>query len=164
MNICWKFELNLNISDFIVIHQICLSLTHLIKFTLGQAVTPSACDDVHCVTSWQFETHRCRHCCTRVYQIRVTQHQMPKNSDDDPGCCDARAWQSVCCFGLERYKISVFLTCLQCSDHAVSASLSAWQADATPHHDMLSHWMTWEKVRVYVCVHACTRQCVFIKL
>lgn len=149
MNICWKFKWNLNICDVTVIPQICLSLTHLIKFALGQEVTPSACEDVHCVTSWQFETHRRRRCFT----VRCL-----KNSDDDPGCCAARARQSVCCFGLERYKISVFLTCLQWSDHAVSASLSAWQADATLHHDMLSHWRTWEEVRACVCV------CVFIKL
>lgn len=81
----------------------------------------------------------------------------PNNKVDGPECCTACALWAVCCCGLERYKISVFLPCLQRSDHAVSAGLSAWQADATLHHNTLSR--TWEEVCLCVClcVHTARR-------
>lgn len=119
------------------------------------------CEDVTCTfTAWLYVCLRPLYAgiaqISEWHSIRIL-----KNRDDGPGHCAARARRAVCCCGLERYKISVFLPCLRHSDHAVSAGLSAWQADATLHHNMLSR--TWEDVCLSVCVRVwlCVCECVY---
>ena len=81
-----------------------------------------------------------------------------KNGDNSPEHCTAHAQRAVCCRGLEHWKISVFLPCLQRPDRAVSAGLSAWWADSTLHLNMLSR--TWEEVCLLLCVCVVVYVCV----